>query len=104
MKEKFCNIYERPWDNSLILRELLEMKGEKAKCSIGELTEHMAKQITGIEGPMDGKHTKSRLTLFLLIKEMEINVICSYQMGKIKKFKNTQYGETSSTFMLLVRM
>lgn len=53
---------------------------------------------------MDGKHTKSWSTLFLLIKEMEINVICCYQMGKIKKFKDTQYGETGTSFMLLVRV
>lgn len=45
-KEKFWAIYKRPSDNSLIFRELLEMKGKKAKCST-ELTKDMSKQITG---------------------------------------------------------
>lgn len=44
--EKFWDIYERPSDNSLIFREVLEMKGKKAKCSI-ELTKDTSKQITG---------------------------------------------------------
>lgn len=40
--EKFWDIYERPSDNSLIFREVLEMKGKKAKCSI-ELTKDTGK-------------------------------------------------------------
>lgn len=67
--EKFCSICERPRDNSLIFRELLEMEGKKAKCYCRR-TADLSKQIPREESQMDGKHVKSQSTLFLLIKDM----------------------------------
>lgn len=58
--------YERPRDNSLIFRDLLEMKGGKkemkgkeAKCFVVKLTKDMSRQIMGKESQIDGKHMKS---------------------------------------------
>lgn len=51
--------YERPRDNYLIFRELLEMKGKEAKCFVVKLTKDTSRQITGKESQIDGKHVKS---------------------------------------------